>query len=177
MGTVMPRVKGFQTEITGSEVALTKQYDGELVTIKFNINDTVHDETPLEVEEENPQDHEKDLKSKPKFQVDLNRKGQTLTFLCSLIGGEPSPPEQEEQEDLFEIEEFYIHDGIGDESPTQYVASANIIDTDLYSLFMNMLDDRGINREFANEMVELSTAHEHKLYIKALEDIRKFLHS
>jgi len=175
--TVMPRVKGFQTEITGSEVSLTKQYDGELITVKFNINNTVEDET-AETEEENPPDQDKDLKSKPKFQVDLNRKGQTLTFLCTFITPiEAPPPEQEEQEDAFEIEEFYIHDGTGDESPTQYVANAGIIDGDLYNLFMNMLDDRGINKDFANELVELSTAHEHKLYIKTLEDIKKFLHS
>jgi len=173
--TAMPRVKGFQTEITGSEVALTRQYDGELITVKFNINNTVEDETPPEMEEENPQD--KDLKSKPKFQVDLSRKGQTLTFLCCFVEGEEPTPEQAEQEDAFEIEEFYIHDGSGDESPTQYVASAGIIDGDLYNLFMNMLDDRGISKDFANELIDLSTAHEHKLYIKTLEDIKKFLHS
>jgi len=170
---VLPRVNGFQTEITGSEVALTRQYDGELITVKFN-NNTVEDETPEEMEEEAPQD--KDLKSKPKFQVDLSRKGQTLTFLCSFAEVAPTP-EQAEQEDAFEIEEFYIHDGSGDESPTQYVASAGIIDGDLYNLFMNMLDDRGISKDFADQLVELSTAHEHKLYIKTLEDIKKFLHS
>lgn len=173
--SVLPKVKGFQTDITGSEVSLTRQYDGELITVKFNINNTVEDETPPDMEAEDPQD--KDLKSKPKFQVDLSRKGQTLTFLCSFLEGEPATPEQAEQEDAFQIEEFYIHDGSGDESPTQYVASAGIIDGDLYNLFMNMLDDRGISKDFANELVELSTAHEHKLYIKALQDIRKFLHS
>jgi len=173
--TVLPRVKGFQTEMTGSEVSLTRQYDGELITVKFNINNTVEDETPPEVEEQNPQ--EKDLKSKPKFQVDLNRKGQMLTFLCCFVQEEPDSPEQAEQEDAFEIEEFYIHDGSGDDSPTQYVASAGIIDGDLYNLFMNMLDDRGISKDFATELIDLSTAHEHKLYIKTLEDIKKFLHS
>jgi len=173
--SVLPRVKGFQTEITGSEVSLTKQYDGELITVKFNINNTVEDETAEEQEAEPPQD--KDLKSKPKFQVDLNRKGQTLTFLCCFIEGEAAAAEQAEQEDAFEIEEFYIHDGSGDESPTQYVASAGIIDGDLYNLFMNMLDDRGISRDFANEIVDVATAHEHKQYIKTLEDIKKFLHS
>lgn len=172
---VLPRVKGFQSAITGSEVTLTKDYDGEMIAVKFNINNTVEDEAPPEMEEDAaPQD--KDLKSKPKFQVDLTRRGQTLTFLCSFVEGDPAP-EQAEQEDAFEIEEFYIHDGSGDDSPTQYVASADIIDGDLYNLFMNMLDDRGISSDFAKELVELSTAHEHKLYIKTLEDIKKFLHA
>jgi len=173
--TVLPRVKGFETEITGSEVKLTRDWDGELITIKFNINNTVEDEA-VETEGENVQD--KDLKSKPKFQVDLNRKGQVLSFLCCFAEENAGPPEeQNETEDAFEIEEFYIHDGSGDESPTQYVASAGIIDGDLYNLFMNMLDDRGISRDFANQLVDLSTGHEHKLYIKTLEDIKKFLHS
>ena len=35
--SVLPRVKGFQTEITGSEVSLTKQYDGELITVKVRL--------------------------------------------------------------------------------------------------------------------------------------------
>ena len=34
-----------------------------------------------------------------------------------------------------------------------------------------------LDRDFANELIDLSTAHEHKLYIKTLEDIKKFLHS
>jgi len=171
---VLPRVKGFQTDITGSEVTLSKDYDGEKIVIKFNINDTVEDQRDPEMEEaEAPQD--KDLKSKPKFQVDLTRRGQTLTFLCSFVEDAMPEAEQPEQEDAFEIEEFYIHDGSGDDSPTQYVASADIIDGDLYNLFMNMLDDRGISSDFAKEVVELSTAHEHKLYIKTLEDIKQFL--
>ena len=32
-------------------------------------------------------------------------------------------------------------------------------------------------RDFANEIVDVATAHEHKQYIKTLEDIKKFLHS
>jgi len=172
---VLPRVKGFQSEITGSEVTLTKDYDGEKIVVKFNINNTVEDETPEMEEEETPQD--KDLKSRPKFQIDLTRRGQTLTFLCCFTEEIQPETDQPEQEDLIEIEEFYIHDGSGDESPTQYVASADIIDGDLYNLFMNMLDDRGISSDFAKEIVELSTAHEHKLYIKTLEDIKQFLHT
>ena len=37
-------------------------------------------------------------------------------------------------EDAFEIEEFYIHAGSGDESPTQYIASADIIEDVLTAL-------------------------------------------
>lgn len=173
--TVLPKVKGFQSEITGSEVTLTKDYDGENIVIKFNINNTVEDETMEEVEEDAPK--EKDLKSKPKFQVNLTRRGQTLSFLCCFVEEVVPATEQPEQEDAFEIEEFYIHDGSGDDSTTQYVASADIIDGDLYNLFMNMLDDRGVSSDFAKEIVGLSTAHEHKLYIKTLDDIKKFLHA
>ena len=34
---VLPRVKGFQSEITGSEVTLTKDYDGEKIVVKVGI--------------------------------------------------------------------------------------------------------------------------------------------
>jgi len=166
----LPRIKGFQMEIEGSEVTLSRDYDGESVQVKFNINSSVEDEAPEEEAAEG-----KDLKSKPRFSVDLARDGQVLTFLCSFP---PSVPNNTEpNEDIFDIEEFFVHGGQGHDSPTQYIASAGIIDGDLYNMFMNMLDERGINSDLASGVIDLSTAHEHKLYIKTLQDIRKFLQS
>ena len=34
---VLPRVKGFQSEITGSEVSLTKDHYGEKIVVKVGI--------------------------------------------------------------------------------------------------------------------------------------------
>jgi len=178
---VLPRVKGFSTELTGCEVTLSRDYNGEAIVVKFNINDTVEPDVDEENAPESEEEPKSNLTSKPRFQVDIGRGGQTLTFLCRFTEESPESTEQAEGEaqdaDAFEIEEFYIHDGSGDDSPTQYSADADIIDNDLYNLFMNMLDERGISSAFAMELADLSTAHEHKLYIKTLEDIKKFLSS
>ena len=44
----------------------------------------------------------------------------------------------------------------------------------LYDLMMDMLDERGINEEFANQLVEFSTAYEHSRYLAFLKDLKSF---
>ena len=39
---------------------------------------------------------------------------------------------------------------------------------------MDMLDERGINEEFANQLVEFSTAYEHSRYLAFLKDLKSF---
>lgn len=165
---VLPRVQGFTSKINGSEVTLTKEYDGEQIVVKFNVNITVENDFEEEGQEGGV------LHSTPEFMVDLSRKGQTLTFNCQTL---PKPKDQEQQQDAFKIVQIYSHDGTKHDCESQYVASAAEMDDNLYSLLMNLLDDRGINFEFAHEVMDLSTAHENKLYIQTLEDINKFLHS
>jgi len=162
---VLPRVKGFTSKIDGSEVTLTKELDGEKIVVKFNVNITIENDFEEEGQEGG------DLHSTPEFMVDLSRKGQTLTFNCQ------TAVPKDEEEDAFKILQIYSHDGTKHECESQYVASASEMDDNLYNLLMNLLDDRGINSEFAHEVMDLSTAHENKLYIQTLEDINKFLHS
>lgn len=44
----------------------------------------------------------------------------------------------------------------------------------LYDLMMDMLDERGINEEFANQLIEFSTAYEHSKYLAFLKDLKSF---
>jgi hypothetical protein len=39
---------------------------------------------------------------------------------------------------------------------------------------LNVLEERGIGEEFANQMMEFSTAYEHKQYIGLLEKMKDF---
>lgn len=45
----------------------------------------------------------------------------------------------------------------------------------LYDHMMDFLADRGVDNTFADELMELSTAIEHKEYIKFLEDLQTFV--
>lgn len=47
----------------------------------------------------------------------------------------------------------------------------------LYDHLMDFLEDRGVDNNFADELVELSTALEHQEYITFLEDLKGFVKS
>ena len=55
-----------------------------------------------------------------------------------------------------------------------YAVAGDILDGYLYDLFMNMLDERGINKDFAEKMSEYCSAYEHSKYIQMLENLQAF---
>lgn len=42
---------------------------------------------------------------------------------------------------------------------------------------MNYLEDRGIDGEFFNQLVDFSTSYEHKKYVGLLEELKAFVES
>ena len=44
----------------------------------------------------------------------------------------------------------------------------------LYDMLMNMMEERGVDGTFIEEMVALCTAYDHKLYIDFLESLKAF---
>lgn len=44
----------------------------------------------------------------------------------------------------------------------------------LYDLLMDMLDERGINDEFANQLVDFSSSYEHSKYVEFLKNLKSF---
>jgi complement component 1 Q subcomponent-binding protein len=139
------------------------------VTVKFNVTNTV---------DATDSDHEADLeaaaqqqlggeasqpsaqlKSRPTFTIDINRGGQTLSFLCSYLPHDHlNTPEQgrsgenaqqrggheneNEQLEDFQIDEFAIHDGEWNEKV--YSADCAVIDGELYDKLLNILEEHGI---------------------------------
>jgi complement component 1 Q subcomponent-binding protein len=102
-------------------------------------------------------DSSSQLKSRPTFTVDINRGGQTLSFLCSYLPNDyPNTREQHReldneqkqdnnQEDIledFQIDEFTIHDGEWNE--TVYSSDCSVIDGELYDKLLNLLEEHGI---------------------------------
>lgn len=151
----IPTIPGFQAESNGPEVTLTRQTGNEKVVVKFNVTNTVNgDESdnsnPTEQDQQGT-DTSSQLKSRPTFTVDINRGGQTLSFLCSYLPNDypAETPEQaresNNQEDLFEdfqIDEFTIHDG--EWNDTVYSSDCSVIDGELYDKLLNLLEEHGI---------------------------------
>ena len=144
---------------------MTRQSGNDKVSVKFIVTNTVNaaeseQETDLdaagqqhlgggEAPQATPQ-----LKSRPTFTVDINRGGQTLSFLCSYLPQDyPHTPEggvnEQQQENNesgpledFQIDEFAIHDGEWNDKT--YSADCAVIDGELYDKLLDLLEEHGI---------------------------------
>lgn len=152
----------------GPEVTLTQQKGSDKVTVKLNVTNTVNpDESDQQIEatatgQEQP--NEAGLKSRPSFTVDINRGGQTLSFLCSFLPDDyPGARDAEEQpgqenatgefSEDFQIDEFTIHDGEWNE--TVYSSDCSVIDGELYDKLLNLLEEYGIGEgEFSERTTQ-----------------------
>lgn len=139
--------------------------------MKFNVTNTVNANESEQESDLNPtgkeqqeSDSSSQLKSRPTFTVDINRGGQTLSFLCSYLPNDyPDTQEQEtglgneqkqdtNQENLledFQIDEFTIHDGEWNE--TVYSSDCSVIDGELYDKLLNLLEEHGIGEGLFNK--------------------------
>ena len=55
-----------------------------------------------------------------------------------------------------------------------YAVAGDILDGYLYDLFMNMLAERGVDADFADELSEWCSSHEHGQYINMLSELEKW---
>jgi len=169
-----PKLEGWSVAADGSEVTLTKELAGEKVMITLNVNHTVDSAEPDDGSEEAPE-----MLSKPSFEVDIIKSnGKTLSFSCSYTSqeemqGEP-PQGEEEYDDVFAIDEVTMFEG-DNHSDANYAVAGDILDGYLYDLFMNMLEERGVDNGFVESLSEWCSAHEHAQYIGLLQELEKFV--
>lgn len=166
-------IDGFKIVIDGSEISLLKKNGDETIEVNFNVNHTV-DTDPVEPEIEPTMDKPElgEMKSRPTFEVEIKRSGQTLGFTCSTVSPSHQQGQQEESyNDLFLIDEVVMYQG--DWKDSNYSVSGEVLDGTLYDLFMNLLEDKGISNEFVEKLIDFSTSYEHESYIRMLEDIQR----
>ena len=130
--------------------------------------------------------------SKPTFEVDLIKPGgKTLSFTCSYVQEEEHPEGQEAEDegeesnaiflrtqtnsfsDVFAIDEVTMFEG-DNHSDACYAVAGDILDGYLYDLFMNLLAERGVDADFADELSEWCSSHEHGQYINMLSELEKW---
>jgi len=156
--------------VSVSEVTLTKKSGSEEVMITLNVNHTVDSAAPDDGTGEAPE-----MLSKPTFEVDLIKPGgKTLSFTCSYVQEDEHPEGQEpDEEDVFAIDEVTMFEG-DNHSDACYAVAGDILDGYLYDLFMNMLAERGVDADFADELSEWCSSHEHGQYINMLSELEKW---
>lgn len=169
-------IQGFHVTADDAEVTLIKTTGSETVKVKFSINASVDSSSSMQPDDK---DTDPEMVSQPPFSVEICKgDGQTLTMHCSFVSPEDLEQEGGQQDaetivDTFEIQEVALHKGEWKE--TVYSVQADIMDGNLYDLLMDMLDTRGINDEFANQLMDFSTSYEHSRYISFLKDLKKFV--
>jgi len=174
--TIPSQINGFQVKLDGSEVKLVKETGAETVTVSFNINQSVSSNSddpdvspPLEEEEDEV------MKSKPNFEVDIQKDDTTLAFNCSYVedeGNQGTHGDGDSYDDLFAIDDVTIYKGKWKE--TNYSVSGDVLGGDLYDLLMNILEEKGVSNEFVDNLSQLATTYEHTAYINLLQDLKKF---
>ncbi|KAK4872892.1 hypothetical protein RN001_014921 [Aquatica leii] len=167
--TIPTEIDGFKAKLNGAEVTLTKTTGDETIKIHFNVNHTVDTDTEADMSPEMDKPQIGELKSKPTFKVDLVHDDTTVSLVCSFVTADQ---QEDGYNDVFGIDEVSIYNG--DWKENVYSVSGEVIDSYLYDLLLNYLDEKGITNEFAEKLSEYSTAYEHSAYISLLEGLSKF---
>lgn len=170
VSTAVPsHLDDFAVSATKAEIKLTKSFHDEDITITLNVNHTVDNEAPTELSGDQDQPDTGELKCRPSFEIDMKVGGQILSFTCSFTG----PVEGGEQEDVFGVNEITMYEGEWGEEV--YCVSGDILDGMMYDLLMNMLEERGITNEFAEQLSSLCSNYEHSQYVSLLQKMQDFI--
>lgn len=162
MQSLPSELNGFAIYSDMAELTFEKKTSHETITVSMNINHSVDTEEMGEGENE-------EMKAKPSFDVDITRNKKTLSFSCSFTHFDDVDAQSA---DVFEINEVTYFEG--DYEDKVYSVAADLLDENLYDLFMVVLGEKGITKKFVEEVSEIATLHEHMQYIGFLNNVKKF---
>jgi len=164
--TQLPKTfDGFKVSADGAEVELVKETPDETIAVKFNINHSVS-------EEETEGADKVILRSKPDFEIDITRGDVILGFNCSYANNFDNVDLDESRDEVFHIDEVTIYEN--KYSDNKYALAGDTLDGDLYDLLMTFLAEKGITNTFIENLSDLSTQYEQKVYVKFLNDLKRF---
>jgi len=166
----LPKITGFEVKTDGPNVTLTRDFQGETITVKFSVNGSLTNGFDDQEPEKGASEADTGLKSHPVFTVDIKKKDQILSFTCDFMTDEVADEKNADED--FNINELAIHSG--DWNENVYTVDASVLDENLYDLLLNLLDERGIGPAFATELSKFSFEYEHNQYISLLEKMKNF---
>ncbi|KRY79977.1 Conserved regulator of innate immunity protein 3, partial [Trichinella pseudospiralis] len=172
----VPAITGFQLTSNEDEITLNKTFGSEKISVKFHVSHSV-DTAPDFESTESQEQKGPSVISKPSFTVSIEKENQKLVFECAFIEQyeddvETNQP-NDDTTDLFNIEEIYMYSG--DATDNIYSVRGDIIDGGLYDHLMTYLEERGIDHNFAEQLIKFSTHYEHAQYVALLQRIREFV--
>ncbi|ESO02357.1 hypothetical protein HELRODRAFT_188672 [Helobdella robusta] len=180
--SISKKVRGFEvSKSEGPNVVLTKKQDNETITIKFNVNNTVEDSL-LSSTDQQQQEDDVAMVSRPAFVIEIDKGGEEkLAIHCVFPTHEDlsneTPSNEEAYEDLLEIQDVALLKKNQEWDDDVYSLSGNVMDGNLYDMLLKMLEERGVDADFLDDLVDWSTSYEHKNYVTLLEGIQSFVKS
>lgn len=179
------KIKNFEiTKADGPNVVLTRKVDHETITVKFNVNNTVEDSDIGMEGEQKDESQNSQMTSRPPFVVEINKGGdKTLAIHCVFPHPDELPPPSEEQDqneqydDVIEIQDVALLNKSQEWTDDIYSLSSTVMDGNLYDMLLKLLEERGVDADFVQEVVDFSTSYEHKKYIELLEQLKEFADS
>ncbi|BFZ04568.1 hypothetical protein BsWGS_07607 [Bradybaena similaris] len=175
----LPKIAGFEITTNGGDVTLTKSSQGERIVIKLSVNGEVDSYSPNSAPQE--ENEPPQMVCRPPFHVEITKGKTVLALQCSFPSAYPEDEEEygkerpadEQISDQFEVQEIAIHDGEWTDST--YAISTETMDPELFDLLMDLLDERGINDEFVEHLIDFCTAYENKQYVSFLQNLKSFV--
>ncbi|KAI0208691.1 hypothetical protein LSAT2_006614 [Lamellibrachia satsuma] len=174
----LPGVRGFEvSKCEGASIVLTKKLKNETVTVTMNVNNSVEDEESADYDSsKNTESQDAQMVSKPPFTVEISKDGgRTLAIQCVFPEAEEMVEgEAQQYEDIIEIQDVTFLGKQGEWGESEYTVQGSIMDGEnLYDMLLNLMEERGVDGTFVDELVEFSTAYEHKKYISFLKTLKE----
>ncbi|ALC49089.1 P32, partial [Drosophila busckii] len=160
-------IDGFTGHFSGSKVELVRETPQERINIFFNVSKSV----PRRCDESGDLSP---VRSVPKFEVLIRRNDLLLSIFCVYKPAAFGETDGEGDADdvVFEIQDLSLYKNGWNDSC--FTIDASLIDDNLQSMLLHVLEEKGITQEFARRLSDMATAHEHALYIEFLENLSKF---
>ncbi|XP_063969199.1 complement component 1 Q subcomponent-binding protein, mitochondrial-like [Lytechinus pictus] len=177
--TDVPKIPGFEVTVDDAEITLTRNIEGERITVRLNINHSVE----MEEGDEQGQDVAPEMRSYPDFNVEVSKGGpNSLRISCAfqrddVLDDQGVDQEANGDDELFLIDEvLFAKEGVlTDNLESAYRVGSEVINGELYDHLKNFLAERGITNDFCEKLSDLASAVEHRQYICFLDQLQGFV--
>lgn len=162
-------LEGWTKNCEGVKVVLSKKVGKETVRVSLSISGALEG---YEGPDDEDMETDAPLLCKPPFEVEIEKpSGNTLAIRC-MINDDMAEDPEDDVSDIFEILNVTMHNGKPGE--TTYVCESENMDQEMYEGLLDVLEERGIDKMFTQNLVEFCTKYEKKEYVDFLTSMKKF---
>lgn len=162
--------EGWMKYCEGVKIILLKKVGNEIVKVNFSIFGVFEGYSGLEEEE---MDVEVFLLCKFLFEVEIVKFSGSIMVIWCFVDEYMMEEGEDDVFDRFEIVNVMIYNGKLEEMI--YVCEVENMDVEMYDGFFDVLEERGIDSLFVDNLVEFSTKYEKKEYVDFLTLMKKFV--